>query len=188
MIRVLPLLALLLLLGCESEEPYPRPRGYHRLELPPHTYTRVDSTWMPYTLELPTYGVIAAQNRSLSHFDVKFKDMDCNWHVTTRWFKREKADPFHAYEDYRQVVYKHAQRGQIKEIPIQTNEGMGTVFVLSGPVPTPHYVFFSDTTNYAVECSFYYNTSEKNDSLAPITHHLERDLEHMVRSIRFRKP
>ncbi|MCE3008403.1 MAG: gliding motility lipoprotein GldD [Bacteroidetes bacterium] len=179
-------LCLLLALGCSSPTPYPRPKGYPRMALPAHSYRTLDTSWAPYTLQLPTYGRLQVRKADSAYFNVYFPQMESTWHITTRWFRAEHTDPFRAYEDYRNLVYKHAQKGSIREQPISTPAGVGTLFLLSGNVPSPAYLFFSDTTHYALECSFYFNTAEKNDSLAPVIRHLQQDLIHLAQSVRFK--
>ncbi|MBX3102280.1 MAG: hypothetical protein KF690_07230 [Bacteroidetes bacterium] len=185
--RLLPLLfvAVLSLYACEPD-PYPRPRGYHRIEMPKRAYQRFAQEGCPFTFEYPAYGVLKMVNRDSCFFDIHFPQFNCYWHLTTRQLGGSLKKGIHAFEDYREVVYKHTRKGTVREFPIESKAGLGTLYQLSGNVPSPLYFFFGDSTHTALECSFYFSTGEKNDSLAPVIDFLREDMLHLLRTVAFK--
>lgn len=177
---------LLVLVSCSEPETYPRKYGFHRLELPEHRYQRFERPNCPFTFDYPVYAEIKPKHPDSCQYDLYFKQFGARFYITTRFYQAEKTDLAHAYEDYRQLVYKHTQKGKIFERRVSTAQGFGTVFELYGEVPTPVEVFFTDSVAHAFEASLYFNTAVKNDSLAPVIRHLKQDMLHLVESLQWR--
>jgi gliding motility-associated lipoprotein GldD len=180
------LLGLAFVAGCSELETYPRKYGFHRLELPEHSYQRFDKPGCPFTFEYPIYAEVKPKDVDSCQYDLYFKQFGARFYITTRFFQAEKTDLGRAYEDYRQLVYKHTQKGKIFERRVQTSQGFGTVFELYGEVPTPVEVFFTDSLAHAFESSLYFNTALKNDSLAPVIRHLKQDMLHLVETLQWK--
>jgi gliding motility-associated lipoprotein GldD len=173
------------LLSCKPA-PYPRPKAYARIEMPAHAYQKFESNECPFSFEYPAYGQLDTRRIDSCFFNIRFPQYGCTWHITTRDFVRDKATYYQALEDYKQVIFQHSRKGGIQYKAIKTPYGKGLWFDLYGQVPTSADFFFSDSTRFALINSFYFNTAEKNDSLAPVIHHMKKDLEHMVQSIRWK--
>lgn len=180
------LLGVLCLAGCSSPAS-PKPRGYARIELPPHSYKQYQSPSCPFTFEYPAEGVLSADSKDSCFVDISFPRYRAKWHITLRHFAREHTTRSRAYEDYRKVVYFHSQKSSdIIETRLQGPAGGGTFFEIYGQVPTSAQFFYTDSLRYAIMAASYFNTGTKNDSLAPIIDHLKADLHHMVQSLRWR--
>jgi gliding motility-associated lipoprotein GldD len=174
-----------MLFGCSQPETYPRPWGYHRLEFPPVEYARFSHPNCPFEFDYPAHGRLELARVDSCFFNVYFPAFDCRWHVTSRPLGGKVTHSF-AYEDHRELVYKHTQKGTIFDKPLRTPYGKGTLYELYGEVPTAAQLYFSDSTTHAVELSFYFNTALKNDSLAPVIDRMKKDLLHMVESLRWK--
>jgi len=171
--------------GCK-ENSYPRPRGYHRLILPKHTYQTFDNEHCPFIFEYPTYGKLETQRMDSCFFNIYFPEFDAKWHITTRIFDNKKVTYNYSLEDYRELCYKHTQKGTVNEFPIKQPHAIGRFFELYGEVPTNAKFFISDSNRYALMADFYFNTALKNDSLAPIIKHMKEDMRHLIKTIRWK--
>lgn len=180
-------IAAILIGGCSSPAPVPKPRGYPRLTLPPVAYQKFENSHCPYTFEYPVSGVLETQRIDSCFFNIRYPEYDCKWYLTLRVFGKKGATPAYAYEDFRQVVYKaHAQKGTIYERPLRTPEGVGTMYELFGQTPTPAQLYFTDSSHFAVMASCYFNTSEKNDSLQPVILRMKDDMQHFIQTLRWK--
>ena len=179
------LLLAVVLTACGGAPEYPRKRGFHRLELPAHRYRTFTHAQCPFTFDYPEYGVLELQRVDSCFFNIRFDDFGCRWHITTRRFDGDKVTYDYTLEDYRQVIFKHAQKAAIYEQPLRLPNGRGTLFELYGESPTFADVYFSDTSHYALLVSCYFDTAVKNDSLAPVIAHLKKDLSRLVGSVRW---
>ena len=59
----------------------------------------------------------------------------------------------------------------------------GVLYHIGGPVATPVQFFMTDSSQYFVRGSLYFNHTPNPDSTAPVVRHLLGDIEHIMRSI-----
>jgi gliding motility-associated lipoprotein GldD len=131
--------------------------------------------------------VLLKDKRDSCYCDISFPQYICNWHITLRDFKREKAGHRHSFEDYRRLIYNHTTKAtEIRPYPVENEQGMGMYFEMFGEVPSPAQFFFTDTVKYAIMASIYFDTALRNDSLAPIIQRMRTDLRHLMQTIRWR--
>lgn len=186
--KLLSLFFIGLVVICSScKEPnYPRPRGYPRMILPETQYTKFDHEGCPFTFDYPKNGVLDKRRIDSCFFNIDFPQYRCKWHFTTRMFNRPGVNYHTSLEDYREVIYRHTQKGTIDETVLKYPNGRGVFFELYGEVPTSADYFFSDSTRYAVIASFYFETAVKNDSLAPIISLMKKDLRQTLKTFRWK--
>lgn len=179
------LLTLLLWLGGCGEDPVPKQRGFHRLEMPAHTYQRYTRPGCPYSFEYPGFGTVSYNDPDSCWMDIYFKPFHCNWHFTYRPLKGSREQRSREFEDYRKLIYKHTVKAtQIRESQIETPRLRGTMFEVYGNVPTSAQLFLTDAENqHVMEVSFYFFTAVKNDSLAPVIQYMKQDLLHLAESL-----
>lgn len=178
----------LLLSGCGGGTTYPRPKGYSRIDLPAHTYKAYKHPGCPFTFEYPAYAEVLQSSRQDScSVDLYFPAFDAYWHITDRNYRRDKTNRSKSFEDYRQVVYHHAQKAyNIQETPQRWPAGEGMLFEITGEVPTSAQFYLADSNGTgAVMTAFYFKTAVKNDSLAPVIAFLKADMLHMAQTLRF---
>lgn len=179
--------SLLIFLYSCSNDTTPRPWGYHRLILPEHKYKLYDNPNCPYKFEIPVYGQVLNEDNDSCFLDIDFPQFGARWHITTRDYAREKTNVLDAYEDYRELVYKHSKKAtEIREHILERKNGIGTFFELYGEVPTSAQFFFSDSTRFAMITSLYFKTATKNDSLKPVIDFMKKDLMHLIETIQWK--
>ena len=179
---------LLSLTGCKEETiSYPRPYAYPRINLPEHSYSSYSSPTCDFSFEYPAFGEVEQQKSMDSCIaDIYYPPFDCKWHLTYRNIPESGKTRSQHFEEYRKLVYKHSPKiTKIDEFDLKTPNGTGTMFELYGNVGTPAKIFFGND-EHLVMMSFYFNTAEKNDSLAPVIAFMKQDMEHMVTSLNWR--
>jgi gliding motility-associated lipoprotein GldD len=174
----------LVLAACsQPNDPFPRPKGWPRIDLPEHTYQKFENEVCPFTFEYPQIGVIELQKSDSCWMDLYFKEFECRWHVTYRYVPGSGKTVGDHFEEYRKLVFKHIQKvQQIKENPLAGANGSGVMYELFGTVGVPAQVFYSDSV-HLVMASFYFDTAVRNDSLSPVIDFMKADLKHMAESI-----
>jgi gliding motility-associated lipoprotein GldD len=175
----------LLLVACSSNEAVPKPRGFHRLFFPAHAYQAFDCPLCPFTFEHPTYGRLVQLRPDSCVFDLVFDSLGCRWHTTVEILSPNYGFA-QAFEKYRSLIYRHSSKARIYEVNSSNANGTGRFFELYGEVPTSAQFLFSDSTRYTIETSFYFETAQQNDSLAPVIEFIKQDLHHMLQSIRWK--
>lgn len=171
--------------SCEEYVPYPRPFGFHRIDMPAETsHEKFSNTTCPFTFEYPDFGEITRDMPDSCWVDISFPDYDCKWHLTYRQVSPGKDRHYH-FEDYRRLIYKHTKKAlQIKESPIAVPGGEGILFEIYGNVGTPAQVFLYDSSEkHIMMMSFYLNTALRNDSLQPVIDYMKGEVGHMLQSV-----
>ena len=187
----LPLIILITLIvstsGCSTpHDPFPRPKGWPRINLPAHSYQKFENETCPFTFEYPQIGQVEKQMADSCWMDLFFPEFNCRWHVTYRYVPGSGKSLSDHHEEYRKLVFKHIQKvSQIKENPIKGPSGDGIFYELFGTVGVPAQIVFSDST-HLVMASFYFDTAVRNDSLAPVIDFMKEDLQHMAQTIQWK--
>ncbi|MCB9234367.1 MAG: hypothetical protein H6581_22125 [Bacteroidia bacterium] len=173
--------------GCKSD-PFPRPKGYPRIDLPAHTYQTFDNENCPFTFEYPSFGTINRNLKDSCLTDIYFKPYDFYWHLTYRNIpgsgkSREKHE-----EEYRKLVYKHSIKlSHMSEFDLESENGTGLMYELHGTVGAPAQVIFGDRdSTHLIMVSFYFQQAVNQDSLRPLIDYVKEDLEHMAGSVVWR--
>jgi gliding motility-associated lipoprotein GldD len=172
--------------ACQSPAPPPKPRGFHRLIFPEKAYQRFENSNCPFSFEYPVYGQLELNRIDSCFLNIYFPQFKSRWHITSRFFNEKRVTLDYTLEDHRAVVYHHAQKGIIYEKPIATPYGFGRLYELEGEVPTYSQVYFTDSARYAFLAHCYFNSSEKNDSLAPVIQFLRKDIQHLIETLRWK--
>ncbi|WP_247236926.1 gliding motility lipoprotein GldD [Telluribacter sp. SYSU D00476] len=185
------IVSLLLLLGaCNSSDDQtyvPKPKGYNRIYLPPHSYQKLDEQH-PYSFMYSQYATILPDTFADAEphwIFVHYPKLNANVQLT---YKQIKNDP-RRLKDFIDDAYKLAGKHQIRasaiqEQTVQTRSGRtATLFRLEGDVPSPFQFYTTDTTKHFLRGAIYFPTATKNDSLAPVIDYIQQDVMRMLNTL-----
>ena len=187
LISFLPFISLLTLLACNSYTPYPRPHGFHRIELPApeaRKYRMFQNETCPFSFFYPGEGKISRDLSDSCWVDIDFPQYDLKWHITYRNVEETQKSRSTHFEEYRRMIYKHSKQAtQIVPSTFELEAGEGTFFEIYGNVGTPAQVFMYDSTEqHVMMMSFYFQTALKNDSLLPVINYMKEEVRNMMDS------
>jgi len=186
--KLLTIILLASLFACNSApEPYARPFGFPRIEIPKEIkYKKFDNKTCPFTFEYPEFGTVSRDLADSCWVDIYFPRYDCKWHISHHSVVKGQKDRNARFEDFRKLVYKHIKKASnIPETPLKTQNGYGVKYELYGNVGTPVELFFGNETD-VLTASFYFNTAQKNDSLAPVIDYMKGQMNHLVETIEWK--
>ena len=89
-------------------------------------------------------------------------------------------------EDAQEMVFSHEMKANgISRIRVSEPDKniSGVLYHIGGPVATPVQFFVTDSSNYFLRGSLYFNHKPNPDSTAPVVGRLLSDVEHVMRSI-----
>lgn len=176
------------LMGCDKTY-LPKPNGYNRIDLPPHSYKTLNEGY-PYSLELSSSGQVEADSFNLKEkawVNINYKDFGAKVHLTYIEIDGEKVNFEKIAKDAFKLTAKHQIKAYgIEEAILVTPEGYtGVVAELTGEVPTQFQFFVTDSTEHFLRGALYFNTAMKNDSLAPVIEYIKVDMAHLMNSVKF---
>lgn len=181
----------LLLASCNSEDYYPKPRGYLRIDLPGHAYQPFDSTF-PYRFEYSeaariTFDEYTRENPYWMNLDYpRYKG---RIHISYKSLEGRELYTF--TEDAREMAFKHAPRAiGIKESYFTDPEDrvFGKAFRIEGKdAASPYQFYLTDSTDHFVRGALYFNVTPNNDSLQPVIDFIIRDVQHLYETLEWKR-
>lgn len=188
-IKFLFILLIPAIFSCDSVH-NPRPKGFNRIDLPPHTYVDLKSDH-PYTFKYAASAQEKEHNsyRSEPHWiDIHYGKLDANVEITYKALSDSiKLDDL--LNDVFRLAHGHDKKAYaIDQTVTTTEQGLtGLIFELQGEVPSQYQFAVTDSTNHFLRAALYFKTSTKNDSLAPVINYIKQDMLKMMNTARFKK-
>lgn len=186
------LVATLFLPTCRNKnrDATPRPVAYFRLDLPEHHYKAVDTT-LPFTFEQSDAAVLSLQHRDDGSYwvDVDYPELNATFKFTclnvpvpdslrSLIYKEEKMVKFH---------YQKADDVEYSVISDPESRLWGQIYDIAGrEVATPLMFWMTDSTQWFVRTTLYFNFTPNNDSLEPVIHYLRDDAMHLVNTFKWK--
>lgn len=179
------------LIACNSEYS-PKPRGYFRIDFPPHAYQSFDRPEFPYSFEYPVYGNII---RDTSFFgdkpenpywiNIEFPRFNARIYIS---YKQVNGNFDKLREDAYKMTYKHTYKASsIEDSLISTTLGVhGIFFNVGGNAATAKQFFVSDSIRHFLRGALYFDTTPNSDSLGIVNDFLQVDMEHLINSLRWK--
>ena len=184
----------LIIFGLSCNSVYtPKIRGYFKIEFPPHQYQLFDKPGYPYTFEYPIYANVVKDS---SFFDtvpenpywinIDFPRFNARIYVSYKEIGPNKFDKLR--DDAFKMTFKHSVKASsIDQTVIQTPNGVGGIFFhVGGNAATANQFFLTDTTRHFLRGALYFDTAPNEDSLGIVDTFLEKDMEHMVNTFRWK--
>jgi gliding motility-associated lipoprotein GldD len=188
------------LLSCNS--PYtPKRKGYFRIDFPPHQYQTFNQPEYPYSFEYPLYATVA---RDSSFFDtvpenpywinIDFPRFGARIYISYKQIgpqsnPKEPANTFDKLtDDAFKMTYKHTVKASsIDQSVIHTPNGIGGIFFhVGGNAATAQQFYLTDTTRHFLRGALYFDTAPNEDSLAIVNSFLQKDLNHLINTFRWK--
>ncbi|MDX1628121.1 MAG: gliding motility lipoprotein GldD [Fulvivirga sp.] len=173
------------LLACDRSY-VPKPKGYPRFELPPHTYQTLPDT-LPYSFEYSKQARLLNDSSWISDrywVEIYYPEYKANVHITYK--KVYNQDSLKEYlDDAYFLTAKHQIKASgIDETIAKTPSGKVVVYAeLSGEVPSQFQFYTTDSTEHFLRGALYFNTHVQNDSLRPAIEYVKVDIVHMMNTL-----
>lgn len=180
-----------LVAGCTSAPDFtPKPKGYNRIDLPPHAYQPL-AAGHPYTFQYSRYAKILRDSSYLAQphwINVYYPQLHANVQITYSDLKQNRQLSNKLLEDARKLTSKHQIKATgIDESVLKTPNGMRVaVFELQGDVPSQFQFYTTDSTKHFFRGALYFRTATANDSLAPVIDYVKQDMVQLLNTLKYR--
>jgi gliding motility-associated lipoprotein GldD len=185
------LIAAVLLTSCSGESDYtPKPKGYNRIDLPPHRYQALPGAH-PYAFEISKEAVVKRDSSYLAQphwLNIYYPRLHANVQITYMDVQRDRKLYNKMMEDARKLTGKHQIKATaIDEQILKTPNGMrASIFELQGEVPSQFQFYTTDSTKHFLRGALYFRTATANDSLAPVIEYVKADMVQMLNTLRYK--
>ncbi|RYY66108.1 MAG: hypothetical protein EOO13_16250 [Chitinophagaceae bacterium] len=205
------IILLFALLGCNSNYTSKK-KGYFQIDFPERKYLPFDEPGMPYSFEYPNYATIVKDS---TYFDsnpenpfwrnIDFPQFNARIFLSYKaiggkaLYKVKQANG--TYKDSLGINYfdkmvndaynltnkNEAVASSIKDSVFTTGNGVsGIYFKVGGNAATARQFFVSDTTKNFLRGALYFDTTPNADSLKPVQDFLQKDIEHLINTFRWK--
>jgi gliding motility-associated lipoprotein GldD len=174
------------LISCKQEY-LPKPKGYNRIDLPPHSYRLLPDT-LPYQFFYSTIAELEKDQSWISErywINLRYPSLGADIQITYKPIKDQDSLMFGYFGD----SYKLTSQHQIKAYSIEEsivalpNGDFASVSELQGEVPTQIQFHVSDSSRHFLRGALYFKTATKNDSLSPVIDYLRADIHYLLQSL-----
>jgi gliding motility-associated lipoprotein GldD len=196
----------LMMISCNSHFT-PKPKGYFRIDLPQHAYQQFDEPGFPYSFEFPVYAKISKEADTTGEnpywINIDFKDFNGRIYLSYKSIngrsvykvKTEKgyrdSIVVNNFENLREEAYKMTYKHTIKSSGIIDSffngaAGSGVYFYVAGEAATSKQFYVSDSSRHFLRGALYFDASPNEDSLSLVSHFLESDIRHMLKTLKWK--
>lgn len=175
--------------GCE-EEFTPKPRAYFRIELPAHEYSNWEPDDCPFQFEVADEALIDPSSSNQAEpcwYDISYPKLKATIHMS---YKPVDGNLNEFLEDARSMTQRHMSKASsIDERVIHRDEDNvhGILFEVEGTGTASAYQFFAtDSNEHFIRGALYFMARPNSDSLKPVVAHLEKDLEQIMTTLKWR--
>ena len=171
--------------SCVREEKvfFPKPRAYHRIDLPRHSYQNLQGKY-PYTFAFSAYAKVFRDStrRSEDWINVYYPAFEANINITYKDLGGSMDSLFaYAFSSHKLANKHQVKASAIYEQRFKSALGYEAVIIeIEGEVPSQFQFYLTDTIDHFLRAALYFNTATKNDSLAPIIDYIQKDMMHMI--------
>lgn len=168
----------------------PKPKGYNRIDLPPHAYQPL-APGHPYTFQYSRYARVLRDSSYLAQphwINVYYPRLQANVQITYADIKNKPQLYHKMLEDARKLTSKHEIKATaIDENILKTPGGQRVaVFELQGEVPSQFQFYTTDSTRHFFRGALYFRTATANDSLAPVIDYVKKDIVQLLNTLQYR--
>jgi len=183
---------MVLLAACNSNFVV-KDRGYFNVPLPEHKYQLFNEPGYPYSFEYPIYAKVV---KDTTFFEDKAENP---WWINID-FPQFNGRIYVSYKDLRQndlgkmvndaykMTYKHTSKAtSINDSNMATPNGIhGVYFTVGGNAATGKQFYLSDSVRHFLRGALYFDTTPNEDSLAPVSNFIQKDLQHLINSFQWK--
>lgn len=176
--------------GKKEEDYLPKPTGFNRLDLPPHTYQSLKEEH-PYSFEYSEAAIIQKdtfKNAEPHWIVVYYPTLNARIQFTYKPVNNDSKRLQNMMGDAAKLAFHHDKKAySITDKVLTTKSGKkAIIFELEGEVPSHYQFFVTDTTRHYLRGAVYLMTATQNDSLRPVIDYMKVDCRHILETLKWK--
>jgi len=194
--RIFALLAgLTLLAGCRPDTYVPKPRGYYHIEFPERSYQVFNDPRYPYSFEYPVYGKVVPDTNFFGQkpenpywINIEFPSLGGTVFVSYKIIS-DKQPLSRLVEDAYQMTEFHTKKADYIEdfmLYNDSNKVYGQFYNVTGNAASAYQFYATDSAHHYLRGALYFDVSPNADSLLPVNEFLQKDMLHMLKTLKWK--
>jgi gliding motility-associated lipoprotein GldD len=194
--RILIVILCLIFIGsCKPPVFPPKPPGYFRIDTPAeHRYKLFDQPGFPYTFEYPVYCVPEKDTMFTTDsvdtrywININFPQLSAIINITYKEINTKTPLSKLVEDSYGMSFFHHEKADYIQSTDFRNPHGSsGVIYTLGGNTASRYQFTATDSTKNFIRGALYFNVTPNADSLKPASDFIERDMEHMLMTLKWR--
>ncbi|MCR9063642.1 MAG: gliding motility lipoprotein GldD [Cytophagales bacterium] len=178
--------------ACGGQEIFtPKPKGFNRIELPPHEYQKMQEQH-PYSFEYSTSAVLEPDTFGQAEPDwviVRYPELNSLIQFTYKPLNGDLNKLSKHIDDAFKLAGKHHVKATSqKEQVVELKNGKRAVTIeLEGEVPSHFQFYMTDTSKHYLRGALYLMEPTLNDSLRPVIEYMKEDCWHILETLTWKK-
>lgn len=167
----------------------PKPYGYFRVDLAPHSYRTIDTLNLPYSFELSTIAKVVSHNEQGENYwiDIQYPTLNAGIYCS---YKAINGNLYQLSEDSRRYVYKHSVKADgiaEKAFENSSKKVYGVLYELKGNTASNLQFVLTDSTKHFFRAALYFENVPNKDSIAPMAEYIKEDMIQLMESFEWKK-
>jgi gliding motility-associated lipoprotein GldD len=189
------IIILLAFAACRPHAFTPKPPGYYRVDTPAtHQYRLFDMPGYPYTFEYPVYATVQPDTEFLAeHADnpywinINFPGLGGVLNLTYKQINAKQSLLFLEQKAYELSFFHHDKADYIDQTVFRNPAGItGVIYGIGGDAASKYQFTATDSIHHFLRGALYFDVTPNADSLKPSYDFLEKDVEHMLYTLKWR--
>ena len=195
MYRNIAVLLIICIASCRPPVYPPKPPGYFKIDTPAqHTYRLFDKPGYPYTFEYPTYARVEKDTVFVSeHADnpywinIYYPCLGGVLNITYKEINKKQPLSYLVAKAYQLSFFHHEKADYLANTFFNNGAGVsGVIYSLGGDAASKYQFTATDSVKHFMRGALYFDVTPNSDSLKPAYQFLERDILHMLYTMRWR--
>lgn len=177
-------LLLFCLTACK-EESVTKPSAKLRLDYPEAHYIQEVSEDCPYEFDVNSMAKVLYKNNCWVNID--YPTMKATIYLT---YQEVYGNIDSLLRDAQKLTYNHSGKAQsiIEQMRVdEENKVYGMFYAVDGEAATQSQFYVTDSVKHFINGSLYFNAKPNYDSIYPAVHYLQKDIRHIMESIKWKK-
>ncbi len=176
------------LVSCGGKVDYsPKPKGYNRIDLPPHEYQQLIENH-PYTFEYSKSAIVQPDTfgKSEPHWIIiYYPDYEARIQLTYKPLNGDLTKLQKHIEDAYKLASKHQVKAysQEEQVARLKNGKKAVIIQIEGEVPSHMQFYVTDTSRHFLRGAVYLMEPTLNDSLRPVVDYMKQDCMHLLETL-----
>lgn len=173
----------------EKKAEVPKPKGYFRIDLPPHSYQVFDTSALPFQFQYSqsAFYTIEDKGEGIQWIHLYYPQQQAVLEMT--YLPVDTNLPRLMENDEEFVGLHYSMASDVEESFIQDDSAKlyGKLFDIAGKnVACPLQFWLTDKTHHYLRTSLYFNFTPNNDSIQPVIEYIREDVMKMIETFEWR--
>ena len=174
---------------CDNPEyASPKPKGYFRIDLPEHSYQKLDTARLPFTCDYATIAEYSSKDTAGSIWiHITYPQQHAALEMTYLPVRDDLRQLM--LNDEKFVEFHFQKADDVEDSYIYDKDAglYGKIFDIKGKeVACPLQFWLTDSTEHYLRASLYFNFAPNNDSLQPVIDYIREDVMRMIETFEWK--